>query len=67
MLEREQSIAKGRPTAPVLTDDRTMTLLLEPDAWQREEQYLLTNKTVRHKVNPMLNESSCSTSSTTTR
>ena len=53
MLEREQSIAKGE-VEPVLTDDRTMTLLLEPDAWQREEQYLLTNKTVRHKVNPML-------------
>ena len=53
MLEREQSIAKGE-VQPVLTDDRTMTLLLEPDAWQREEQYLLTNKTVRHKVNPML-------------
>ena len=52
MLEREQSIAKGE-VQPVLTDDRTMTLLLEPDAWQREEQYLLTNKTVRHKVNPM--------------
>ena len=53
MLEREQSIAKGE-VQPVLTDDRTMTLLLEPDAWQKEEQYLLTNKTVRHKVNPML-------------
>ena len=53
MLERELSIAKGE-VQPVLTDDRTMTLLLEPDAWQKEEQYLLTNKTVRHKVNPML-------------
>jgi len=53
MLEREQSIAKGE-VQPVLTDDRTMTLLLEPDAWQKEEQYLLTNKTVRHKINPML-------------
>ena len=53
MLEREQSIAKGE-VQPVLTDDRTLTLLLEPDAWQKEEQYLLTNKTVRHKVNPML-------------
>jgi len=53
MLEREQSIAKGE-VQPVLTDDRTMTLLLEPDAWQKEEQYLLTNKTVRYKVNPMI-------------
>ena len=53
MLEREQFIESGK-VAPVLTDDRTLTLLLEPDAWQRDEHYLLTNRTVRRKVNPML-------------
>lgn len=53
MLEREVFIESGK-VAPVLTDDRTLTLLLEPDAWQRDEHYLLTNKTVRRKVNPML-------------
>ena len=53
MLEREVFIESGK-VAPVLTDDRTLTLLLEPDAWQRDEHYLLTNRTVRRKVNPML-------------
>ena len=53
LLERELDIDKG-DVNPVLTDDRTMTLLLEPDAWQKEEQYLLSNRTVRLKVNPML-------------
>ena len=53
MLEREVFIEQGK-VAPVLTDDRTLTLLLEPDAWQRDEHYLLTNRTVRRKVNPML-------------
>ena len=53
MLERETFIESGK-VGPVLTDDRTLTLLLEPDAWQRDEHYLLTNRTVRRKVNPML-------------
>ena len=53
MLEREVFIESGK-VQPVLTDDRTLTLLLEPDAWQRDEHYLLTNRTVRRKVNPML-------------
>ena len=53
MLEREVFIESGK-VEPVLTDDRTLTLLLEPDAWQRDEHYLLTNRTVRRKVNPML-------------
>lgn len=34
--------------------DRTLCLLLEPDLWERDEEVLLTSKTVRHKVNPML-------------
>ena len=53
MLEREVFIESGK-VEPVLTDDRTLTLLLEPDVWQRDEHYLLTNRTVRRKVNPML-------------
>lgn len=53
LLEREVSIYRG-DVEPVFSDDRTLTLLLEPDAWQREVQYLLTNRTVRYKVNPML-------------
>lgn len=53
LLERELMIYRGE-AEPIFSDDRTLTLLLEPDAWQREEQYLLTNRTVRYKVNPML-------------
>ena len=53
LLEREVAIYRGE-AEPIFSDDRTLTLLLEPDAWQREEQYLLTNRTVRYKVNPML-------------
>lgn len=34
--------------------DRTMGFLLEPDAWERDEETLLTSPTVRQKVNPML-------------
>ena len=35
--------------------DRQMCLLLEPDEWeQADEEYLLTSKEVRMKVNPML-------------
>ena len=34
--------------------DRTLCLLLEPDQWERDEEVLLTSKTVRRKVNPML-------------
>lgn len=35
-------------------DDRHMSLLLEPDEWEKEEEYLLTSKSVRRKINPML-------------
>lgn len=38
-----------------LSNDRQMCLLLEPDEWeQADEEYLLTSKEVRQKVNPML-------------
>lgn len=37
-----------------LETDRTLCLLLEPDAWERDEETLLTSKTLRQKVNPML-------------
>ena len=38
-----------------LSNDRQMCLLLEPDEWeQQDEELLLTSKTVRRKVNPML-------------
>lgn len=34
--------------------DRWMSLILEPDEWERDEEYLLTSKTLRRKINPML-------------
>ena len=38
-----------------LSTDRQMCLLLEPDEWEmQDEELLLTSKTVRRKVNPML-------------
>ena len=36
------------------SEDRTMGLLLEPDAWERDEETLLGGKAVRRKINPML-------------
>ena len=41
----------GRLLCP---EDRTMGLLLEPDAWERDEETLLGDASVRRKVNPML-------------
>lgn len=34
--------------------DRHLCLLLEPDEWEREDEYLLNSINVRRKVNPML-------------
>lgn len=34
--------------------DRWTALILEPDEWQREEEYLFTNRSLRRKINPML-------------
>ena len=40
---------------PTLAEDRQMCLLLEPDEWEAEdEDYLLTSKSIRRKINPML-------------
>lgn len=34
--------------------DRWTALILEPDIWQLEEEFILTSRTLRRKVNPML-------------
>ena len=34
--------------------DRHLCLLLEPDEWEHDDEYLLTSLNVRRKVNPML-------------
>ncbi len=52
----EMQNAEPTPAHAVLRTptDRTMCYLLEPDAWERDEETLLTSHIVRHKVNPML-------------
>ena len=54
LLEKEIGIEEG--TEPVqLSNDRTGCILFEPDEWEKtDEDYLLTSKTVRAKVNRML-------------
>jgi len=40
---------------PTLSSDRSLCLLLEPDEWEKtNEEYLLTSKELRSKINPML-------------
>ena len=39
---------------PVLAYDRMLCICFEPDEWEREEDFLLENRAVRRKVNPML-------------
>ncbi len=51
MLELDYASGKATPT---LEGDRRMCLLLEPDEWERDEEYLFTHPRVRRKVNPML-------------
>lgn len=50
-LTIEPSGSDGRLQSP---SDRWMILPLCPDDWQLEEEYLLTSKAVRKKVNPAL-------------
>jgi len=53
-LLRELDFETGADT-PSLSDDRQLCLLLEPDDWEKyDEEYLITSKTVRRKINPML-------------
>ena len=54
LLLQELKYTKGEAT-PTLAEDRQMCLLLEPDEWEAEdEDYLLTSKSIRRKINPML-------------
>ncbi len=45
------SMGDGRLMSP---NDRWMILPLQPDEWQMDDEYLLTSKAVRKKVNPAL-------------
>ena len=40
---------------PTLSGDRSLCLLLEPDDWEKQdEEYIITSKKLRRKINPML-------------
>lgn len=49
--EADDNNGTGRLQSP---NDRWMILPLMPDEWQMDEEYLLTSKAVRKKVNPAL-------------
>lgn len=51
LLEKELDLEAEH----TISEDRQSCLLLEPDEWeQQDEELLLTSKTIRAKVNPML-------------
>lgn len=55
MLEEEGGPTPTLPGEGVCPSDRQMCLLLEPDEWEMtDEEFLLTDRNVRQKVNPML-------------
>ena len=53
LLLQELKYDTGEAT-PTLAEDRQMMLLLEPDEWERDEEYMLTSKVLRRKINHML-------------
>lgn len=53
LLEKELEFDNDATEAGLVTD-RTLCILYEPDAWERDEHYLLTSRKVRAKVNRML-------------
>lgn len=53
VLELEMDYIEGKAT-PLLANDRTACLLLEPDEWEMDEEVMFTKQSVRAKVNPML-------------
>jgi phage terminase large subunit-like protein len=54
LLDNELKIADGE-MEPDPTLDRIMCLCLEPDDWEKDdEERLLTDRTIRQKINPML-------------
>jgi len=54
-LLRNELIWDADESTCTLSYDRMLCLLLEPDDWEkRDEEYLLTSKELRKKINPML-------------
>lgn len=54
-LMRELTFEDGTgENLPDYESDRRLCLCLEPDEWEYDEEVILTKKSLRHKVNPML-------------
>lgn len=53
LLRKELAYAEGKEE-PQKADDRWMALLLEPDVWELDDEYLYEHRNVWKKVNPML-------------
>ena len=47
-------IDKKTGKAPSFEEDRRLCLCLEVDEWERDEQVILTKKSLRNKINPMI-------------
>jgi hypothetical protein len=47
-------IDKNTGEPPDFENDRRLCLCLEVDEWERDEQVILTKKSLRNKINPML-------------
>ena len=47
-------IDKNTGEPPDFENDRRLCLCLEPDQWERDEQVILTKKSLRNKINPMI-------------
>ena len=55
LAEEVRKLPIENPTHRLLDpSDRWTALILEPDIWEIEEEYILTSRTLRRKVNPML-------------
>jgi phage terminase large subunit-like protein len=55
LAEEVSKTPTENPTHRLLDpSDRWTALILEPDEWQREEEYLFTSRSLRRKINPML-------------
>lgn len=53
-LEVEKDISPNPSGRLMDPSDRWTALILEPDLWERDEEYLFTCRRLRRKINPML-------------
>lgn len=53
-MEVEKDILPNPDCTLLDPADRWTALMLEPDEWERDEEYLFTSRRLRRKINPML-------------